>query len=169
MQASRRVMTGIIGNKSAIVADEIVEDIHPYDSFPSFLIQNLFYTEDFPQSIKTRHVATPYNRDLPKAALRFVKIRMPTLAEKIADFQNTGQDIPEDWTKFNLQSTGSADYIYILSGEVTCVVGEEQLHLKTGDFLAQIGAEHTWINDHDQPCYMLCVMIGRGDSEAGLI
>ena len=164
MQATRRITTGIDANGSKILTDEIVDNLHPYAFFPSFQIQNLFYTEDFPQSIKTRHIDTAYNRNLPKGALRFVKIRMPTLAEKIADFQKTGQAIPEDWTKFNLRSTGSADYIYILSGEVTCVMGEQQLHLKAGDFLAQIGAEHAWINDHSEPCEMLCVMIGRDDS-----
>lgn len=160
MQATRRVTTGIEKNISKIVADEMVDNLTPYVLFPSFHIQNLFYTENVPQSMQTRHLDTAYNINLPQGALRFLKIRMPTKAEKIADFQKTGQAIPEDWAKFNLHRSDSADYIYILSGAITCIVGEQQLHLKAGDFLAQIGPEHTWINDHDEPCEMLCVMIG---------
>ena len=40
------------------------------------------------------------------------------------------------------------------------MVGSELIDLKQGDFLAQIGPEHTWINDHNEACYLFFVMIG---------
>jgi len=59
-----------------------------------------------------------------------------------------------------LHRTDSIDYAYVLSGKVTCVVGKKSTELTTGDFIVQISPEHTWINNNDEPCYMLCVMIG---------
>lgn len=76
------------------------------------------------------------------------------------DLIKAGKTAPEDWATFNLHSTDSIDYIYVLSGAITCVVGEQTINLNTGNFLAQIGPEHTWVNDNDEPCYILCVMCG---------
>ncbi|MCD6055132.1 MAG: hypothetical protein K0R12_94 [Gammaproteobacteria bacterium] len=89
-----------------------------------------------------------------------MKIRMPTKAEMIADLKQTGENIPQDWHKFNLHRTDSIDYIYILSGHISCIIGNKRIELSQGDFLTQIGPEHTWINDNDQPCYIFCVMMG---------
>jgi quercetin dioxygenase-like cupin family protein len=86
---------------------------------------------------------------------------MPTKKEMIHDLQQAGQPIPEDWTKFNQHATATIDYGYIVSGQITLVTGDgTQQDLKPGDFVAQIGAEHTWINDHDEPCIILCFMLG---------
>lgn len=157
---TRRVVTGIEKGESKIIADEKIPAIVPYPIFPSFQLQNLFFTEDNPQSLSTRHLNNPYDINLPEGAMRFLKVRMSTKAEMVAELKNAGQPIPEDWSKFNLHSTDSVDYIYVLSGAITCVVGEQQVNLKAGDFLAQVGPEHTWINDHDEPCYLLCIMMG---------
>jgi len=89
-----------------------------------------------------------------------MKLRMPTKAEMTTDLKKAGEAIPDDWSKFNLHNTDSVDYIYVLEGEITHVVGEQKFELKQGDFVVQVGPEHTWINDHDKPCYVLCVMIG---------
>lgn len=165
MQKTRRITTGYSkAKKSTILADEYISTLIPYDQSPSFQLQNLFYTEDNPQSLQTKHLATPYDINLPEGAMRFLKVRMPTKKEMIKDLQAAGQPIPDDWRKFNLHSTNSVDYIYILSGEITCIVGEEEFDMKVGDFLVQIGPEHTWLNDHDEPCYLLCVMLGTKPS-----
>lgn len=161
MEKTRRVVTGINeNNQSNLIAEDVVSAFVPYESFPSFQITNLFYTEDNPHSLKTRHLDTPYDINLPEGALRFITLRMPTKEEMSRDMENAGMPVPEDWTKANLHATDSADYIYVLSGKITCVVGEKLIELNQGDFLAQIGPEHTWINDNDEPCYLLCVMVG---------
>ena len=147
-------------NESKILSEQSVQAFMPYDMFPSFNLQELFYTEDHPQTLATRHLQKAYDINMPQGAMRFLKIRMPTKKEMIADLQKTGQPIPDDWTKYNLHSTDSVDYLYVLSGKITCVVGEDTMDLSEGDFLVQVGAEHTWINDHDEPCYLFCVMTG---------
>jgi mannose-6-phosphate isomerase-like protein (cupin superfamily) len=161
LKTTRRITTGIDeAKKSKILADEEVKTLIPYPDLPSFQLQVLFYTEDKIPSLSTRTFDKPYTIELPEGAVRFMKIRMPTKTEMAADLKKSGQPVPEDWTKFNLHSTGSIDYIYVLSGSITCVVGEQTINLNSGDFLAQIGPEHTWINDNNEPCYVLCIMCG---------
>lgn len=166
---TRRVTTGVNEQRAShIIADEAVSMFAPYETFPSFQLQNLFYTEDSPQSLATRHNNAPYDINLPTGAFRFLRIRMPTVKEMIADLQAAGQPVPTDWKTFNLHATDSVDYIYILSGKITCVVGTEELQLQTGDFLAQVGPLHTWINNHDEPCYLLCIMLGTAPAAASV-
>lgn len=160
-EPGRRLVTGINTEKQSVVlSDEKVTAFTPYPIFPCFQIQELFYTEDNPQSLETRNVIKPYEIDLPKGAMRFMKIRMPTKKEMIAELRSAGEPLPDDWTTFNLHSTDSVDYAYVISGQITCVVGKQLVELKQGDFLAQIGPEHTWINDNSEPCYLLCIMVG---------
>ncbi len=160
-KSTRRLITGVDENQqSKLLTHENIKPIVPYDIFPSFQLQNLFYTEDHPQSLTTRHLEQAYNIALPEGAVRFLKMRMPTKLEMIADLKKAGKPIPQDWTRYNLHSTDSVDYCYVLSGKITCIVGEHHINLSEGDFLVQIGPEHTWINDHDEPCYMFCIMIG---------
>lgn len=156
-----RTITGVDDNgTSKVISKDTVETLVPYPPYPCFQIQNLFYSEENPQSLTTRHLDTPYDVDLPEGATRFMKLRMPTKKEMTTEMEKNGDPVPEDWTKFNLHNTDSIDYVYVLSGAITCVVGEELLELKAGDFLAQVGPEHTWINDNDEHCELLCVMVG---------
>lgn len=158
---TRRIISGIDDkNQSTILSEDQVKAWAPYPMLPAFEIQELFYTEDNPQSIKTRNLNIPYDIQLPEGAFRVLLCRMMTVKEAEEGLRQTGQEIPKDWTKFNLHSTNSADYIYILSGEIDYVVGEKVVKLKQGDFLTQIAPEHTWVNNTDQPCMVLCIMIG---------
>ena len=158
----RRITTGIDSttSESRLISNEQVEPFIPYPQFSCFKLQNMFYTEDNLQSLKTRHLDKPYDIELPPGAMRFLKLRMPTISEMTAELKAAGQTVPQDWTKYNLHNTDSIDYIYVLSGKITCVVGEQKIPLSEGDFLAQVGPEHTWINEHDEPCYVLAVMVG---------
>ena len=161
LKPMRRITTGIDAktNESIVVANEQVDVLMPYPQYPCFKLQNIFYTEEV-ASLETRYMDKPYDIQLPEGAMRFLKIRMPTISEMSADLKAAGQDVPNDWTKFNLHSTDSIDYFYILSGKITCIVGEQQIQLQEGDFLVQVGPEHTWVNEHDEACYGLAVMVG---------
>lgn len=164
LNPTRRVITGIENNESTIIEDKPVDAITPYPDFPSFQLQNLFYTETNPQSIDMRHNDSDYDINIPPGAMRFMKLRMPTQKERIAEMTAAGMELPEDWHQFNMHATNTADYIYILSGHITHVVGEQSFELNPGDFLTQLGSEHTWINDYDEPCYLLCIMCGTNDT-----
>jgi mannose-6-phosphate isomerase-like protein (cupin superfamily) len=167
IEETRRLVIGISEDKiSQLIDEDKVKAFAPYSVFQSFQIQNLFYTENNPQTLATRHLDAPYDINLPEGSMRFMKVRMPTKTEMITELKQAGEAIPDDWTKFNLHNTDSVDYIYILSGAITCVVGKQVINLKKGDFIVQVGPEHTWINEHDEPCYILCVMVGIKASDA---
>lgn len=157
---TRKIVAGLEEESPAIISDEKIHAFSPYFMCPSFQVKELFYTEDIPQSLKTRHFDKSYNIDLPKGAFRCAIFRMPTKQEIINDLLKANQELPDDWKKFNLHSTDTIDYIYVISGKITCLVGGKEIHLEAGDFLTQIGAEHTWLNDHDEPCQFFCVIVG---------
>jgi uncharacterized cupin superfamily protein len=39
-----------------------------------------------------------------------------------------------------------------MSGEVTLVLDTEEVHLRTGDTVVQLGGSHAWSNRSDTPC-----------------
>lgn len=165
MQAVKRYISGVDKNGlSKIIQSDSIEPEAPYTQYPSLQLNNLFYSEESPQSVSTRHDPSPYSINLPAGALRVMTMRLPTQQEIIDDLTANNEPVPEDWTQFNRHRTDSVDCIYILSGEISYLSGEDRVELKAGDFLAQITPEHTWINEHDTPCIVLCIMTGTKPS-----
>jgi mannose-6-phosphate isomerase-like protein (cupin superfamily) len=160
MKIGQRFVTGVHDGKSQLLSQEKVSGFVPYALFPSFSIHELFYTQDTMQSLATRHLSKDYNIDLPKGAMRIMTIRMPTTKEMERDLIASGQAVPDDWYKHNIHNTDSVDYIFVLSGSIECVTGDDVFVLKQGDFLAQVGPDHTWVNPNDEPCYVLAIMVG---------
>jgi mannose-6-phosphate isomerase-like protein (cupin superfamily) len=164
VRVGKRFITGVDSGKSRLLAQEKVGVFSPYEILPCFQIHELFYTEDDPQSLATRHLVKTYNIDLPKGAMRIMVVRMPTIKEMELDMIAASQPIPDDWSKHNIHNTDSVDYLFVLSGAIKCVTGEDTFELNQGDFLAQVGPEHTWVNPHDEACYILCIMVGTQPS-----
>ena len=46
----------------------------------------------------------------------------------------------------------SIDYALILSGEITMLLDDEEVLLKTGDVVVQCGTNHAWSNRSNAPC-----------------
>lgn len=128
MRIGKRFVTGMKEGKSQLLSQEKVSGFAPYELFPSFQIHELFYTEDTPQSLATRHLAQVYNIDLPKGAMRVMTLRMPTIKEMEQDMIVAGQAVPDDWSKHNIHNTDSVDYIFVLSGAIQCVTGDDVLN-----------------------------------------
>lgn len=164
MKIGKRFVTGIDGNESKLLSESDIGVFAPYEALPCFQIHELFYTEDNPQSLATRHLAKAYQIDLPPGAMRAMVVRMPTVKEMERDLKASGQAVPEDWSKQNIHNTDSVDYVFVLSGAISCVTGDDTFELKQGDFLAQVGPLHTWVNTHDEPCYIMCIMVGTEPS-----
>lgn len=51
-----------------------------------------------------------------------------------------------------MHATDTIDYLVILSGQVTLVLEEGEVHLGPGDFVVDRGVVHGWRNPHDEPC-----------------
>jgi mannose-6-phosphate isomerase-like protein (cupin superfamily) len=56
--------------------------------------------------------------------------------------------------------TDTLDYIVVLQGEVTLIVGEREVTLYPGDAVVQGGVEHDWENRGSASCLMAAVLVG---------
>jgi quercetin dioxygenase-like cupin family protein len=65
-----------------------------------------------------------------------------------------------------MHRTETIDYAVVLEGEITLVLDDEDVQLKTGDVVIQRGNNHSWSNRSDKLCRMLYILIdGRFDPE----
>jgi mannose-6-phosphate isomerase-like protein (cupin superfamily) len=58
-----------------------------------------------------------------------------------------------------MHRTQSVDYALILDGEITLVLDDSEVLMKTGDFLVERGTNHAWANRSGRPCKILFVLI----------
>ena len=58
-----------------------------------------------------------------------------------------------------MHRTETIDYAIILDGEVTMVLDDEDVLLKTGDVVVQCGTNHAWSNRSGAPCTIAFVLI----------
>lgn len=65
-----------------------------------------------------------------------------------------------------MHRTETIDYAVILSGEITMLLDEEDVHLRAGDVVVQCGTNHAWSNRSDSVCEVLFVLIdGKFDGD----
>ncbi len=65
-----------------------------------------------------------------------------------------------------MHRTESVDYAFVLEGEITLVLDNEDVLMREGDFLVERGTNHAWANRSGKPCRMLFVLIdGAFDPE----
>lgn len=58
-----------------------------------------------------------------------------------------------------MHRTQSVDYGLVLEGEIVLVLDDEEVLMKTGDFLVERGTNHAWANRSNKPCKVLFVLI----------
>lgn len=63
-----------------------------------------------------------------------------------------------------MHSTGTLDYVVILSGHITLATGSRKLVLGPGDVVVQRGAPHDWTNETDEPCFAAVVLVSAPSS-----
>jgi len=51
-----------------------------------------------------------------------------------------------------MQQMPTLDYVLVMSGEVTLVLDTEEVHLRAGDTVVQLGGSHAWSNRSGTPC-----------------
>ena len=65
-----------------------------------------------------------------------------------------------------MHRTETIDYAIVLSGEITMLLDDEEVHLKAGDVLVQCGTNHAWSNRSDDICEVAFILIdGKFDDE----
>jgi mannose-6-phosphate isomerase-like protein (cupin superfamily) len=65
-----------------------------------------------------------------------------------------------------MHRTETIDYAIVLSGEITMILDDEDVHLKSGDIVVQCGTNHAWSNRSNEPCMVAFILIdGTADPE----
>lgn len=64
-----------------------------------------------------------------------------------------------------MHRTETVDYAIVLSGEITMLLDDSEVHLKTGDVVIQCGTNHAWSNRSAESCVVAFVLLdGRFES-----
>ena len=58
-----------------------------------------------------------------------------------------------------MHRTRSIDYAVVISGEITMLLDDSEVHLKAGDVLVQRGTNHAWVNRGRENCHIAFVLI----------
>jgi quercetin dioxygenase-like cupin family protein len=58
-----------------------------------------------------------------------------------------------------MHRTETIDYAIVLSGEITMLLDDEDVVLKTGDILVQCGTNHAWSNRSNAPAVIAFILI----------
>jgi uncharacterized cupin superfamily protein len=58
-----------------------------------------------------------------------------------------------------MHRTQTIDYAIILSGEITMLLDDTEVLLKTGDILVQCGTNHAWTNRSNAPCTVAFILL----------
>ena len=162
----RRIVTGHnFQGKACVIFDGIAESVRiPIDE-PKVAMTDFWYSDEMP-------VSNAGNADVTKrpiilqprpngSTLRIIEL--PPDSERTycnligigshGDIREMGKRHP------GFHKTNTMDYIFVIEGEVTCLLDETDVHLKSGDVLIQRGTSHAWSNRGDKPCLLLAVLL----------
>ena len=173
----RRVVTGHDANgKAVIISDGPAPFVHTNPLRPGYASTDLWRTHEMPAVIRATPADTTADgprRQLPTrngTVLRIntlmpepesVRNLKPEDAQKV--FAQGGNDRASTFAANGrhpmMHRTETVDYVVILSGEVTMLLDDSEVTLKTGDILIQAGTNHAWVNRSNAPCQVLFAMM----------
>jgi quercetin dioxygenase-like cupin family protein len=61
--------------------------------------------------------------------------------------------------KVEMHATQTLDYLIVLSGELTLLIGEREIVLTAGDTVVQQETPHGWANRSSEPCIAAAVLV----------
>lgn len=177
-RAIRRVITGHDGNgKAVVVHDSAAENILQRPNRPGVTLTNLWQTD----SVPTRYdgpeetVDGPFVLHPPEGGTVFRVVEfepedpevLKTLDGREA-FAEMGaaENIVENARHPFMHRTDSVDYAIILSGEITMLLDDSEVHLRAGDVLVQRGTNHAWSNRGSETCLIAFVLVDA-EKESG--
>jgi mannose-6-phosphate isomerase-like protein (cupin superfamily) len=170
----RRIVAANDPDDNAVVfSDGTNIDVRTDPARPGFASNRIWVTEGTPAPVagvkETLHLPHTLEPPVGGSVCRFLTIPpddwyMADLTdEKVSDFfdamgspgaSKLGTDAPHPY----MQQTRTLDYVLVMSGEVTLVLDTEEVHLKRGDTVVQIGGSHAWSNRSDAPCELFVSM-----------
>jgi quercetin dioxygenase-like cupin family protein len=180
---SRRVVTGHDETGRAIViSDGPAPFVHVNKLDPDFYSTDIWRTFETPARIVPRAAESTEGprRQLPTpngSVLRINhfppesdSVREMTPEESARVFAGLGNHQASTFARGSrhplMHRTETVDFAIVLSGEITMMLDQEDVHLTAGDVVVQCGTNHAWSNRSKEPCIMAFILIdGKLDPE----
>lgn len=175
----RRVVTGHDENGRAVcISDDVSSDILQRPNRPGVTLTNFWQCATTPAEYDGAEetLGGPFILHPPKggSVFRVVEFEpedpevMKTLDGKAAFAEMGASDaIVENARHPFMHRTNSVDYAVILSGEITMLLDDSDVHLKTGDVVVQRGTNHAWSNRGKEACLIAFVLVDAVDKLDG--
>ncbi len=181
----RRVVTGHDANgKAIIVSDGLAPSVKTNPMRPGHRSTEIWRTnaapvpiakdEPDPTTIGSRTIhPSPQGTVLRIAEItpESDEIRNLTPEQARAVFRASGNEAASTYGRGGrhpmMHRTETVDYAVILEGELTLLMDDEDVQLKTGDVVIQRGTNHAWSNRSGKICRILYVLID-GQFDSGL-
>jgi len=181
----RRVVTGHDKDgKSVIISDGLTPTIGTNPLRPGFRSTDIWRTNDSPALITQQEpdpTLVPYTmRPGPCGTV----IRVSEIAPESEEgdiyslppdqvhemFRRIGSEAASTFGRGSsypfMHRTETVDYAFVIEGEITLLLDDQEVLLKAGDAAVQRGTNHGWINRSDKVCRILFILCdGRFDSE----
>ena len=175
----RRVVTGHDENGRAVcVSDDTAVNVLQRPNRPGVTLTNMWQCKTSPAEYDGDEETAdgPFILQPPKggSAFRVVEFEpedpeiMKTLDGKAAFAEMGASDaIVKDARHPFMHRTNSVDYAVILSGEITMLLDDSDVQLKTGDVVVQRGTNHAWANRGKETCLIAFVLVDAVDKING--
>ncbi|WP_339508513.1 MULTISPECIES: cupin domain-containing protein [unclassified Pseudomonas] len=172
----RRVVTGHDKNgKSVVLADGAPPNVFSTPALPGYISIDTFRTFESPAVIAgqpaettdgpRRQLPTPNGTvirisHVPPTNEVFKKLDSATSNNAFQALGNAGGHTGNAQSRNALMHrTETIDYVVVLSGELTLVLDDSEVVLRTGDVLVQCGTNHAWENRSNIPATVMFVLL----------
>lgn len=162
----RRVVTGhnMEGN-SCILFDGITENVRIPSDEPKVAMTDFWYSDECPETnAENVDVANrPIILQPPKNGSLFRIVELPPDHERtfgnLKAIDADGDTLEQGKRHPAFHKTKTLDYIFVLEGEIYCMLDDGEVCLKQGDVLIQRGTSHAWSNRSKNRCLLLATML----------
>ena len=182
-RAIRRIVTGHNAQgRSIITEDRAAPSVHTNPKRVGYHLTQLWMTDQTPAHVGNEPDPTsrPLRLEPPRGGTVVRVVEFGPEGDWLTQLDADGAreawgDLGSGKASTNTQGnakhplmhrTQSVDYGYVLEGEITLVLDEEEVVMRQGDFMVERGTNHAWANRSGKPCKVLFVLIdGQFDPE----
>ena len=171
----RRVVTGHDSHgKSIVLSDGPSPMVYVTPLRPGFVSVDMFRTFDSPAAItaQTPETTSGPRRQLPAERGSVIRVNVfppESDATRIDSasaaqiFESLGNSAGHTGAASSrhpmMHRTETIDYAIVLSGEITLILDDSDVLLRSGDVLVQCGTNHAWANRSGAPATVVFVLI----------
>jgi len=167
----RRIVTGHDNEgKGIVISDSHAPNIMKKSSRPGVSLTNIWQSNEFPHTsnntkeIDQEFIMFPESKGTVLRVSEFEpedKNGKQALDGKryFEDLGVAGTSIESNRHPF-MHRSETTDYAIILEGEITLLLDDTEVNLKTGDVIIQQGTNHAWVNRGNKNCKIAFILMG---------